>query len=67
MAALGLLVASLGLGDDLGFLPQEARAHLAGQPQRMHQRSGRLAELAHRQGRIFPPATSHAPSPGTDG
>jgi hypothetical protein len=66
MAALGLLVALLGLFEDRGFLPQEARTHLAGQPQRMHQRPGRLAELADRQDRIFSPATSDAPSPRTD-
>jgi len=65
VAALGLLGALLRLGNDLGFLLQEGRTHLPGQPQRMHQRPGRLAELADRQGRIFPP-TSDAPSPGTD-
>ena len=61
VGALGLRVAPLRLGDDLGLLLQEARANLARQPQRPHQRPGRLAELADRQVRIFPPATSDGP------
>ena len=66
VAALRFLVSTLCLGDEFDFLLQEAATHLAGQPQRANQRPGRPADLADRPLRIFPPATSGAPSPGTD-
>ena len=61
MTALRLLVAMLGLGNDLRFLLQEARANLTGYPQGTHQCAGCPAELADRQVWVFPPATSDGP------